>query len=54
MPMLTISATMLSLPVRRVGMLLIRFIALGAAALSLGGCTCADANGDSIACPEQY
>jgi hypothetical protein len=52
--MSTISATMQSIPLRRVGMLLILFIALGAAALSLSGCTCADANGDAIACPEQY
>jgi hypothetical protein len=30
---------------------LILGLALGAAALSLGGCTCADASGQEIECP---
>ncbi|HEY8064230.1 MAG TPA: hypothetical protein VIF40_05810 [Methylosinus sp.] len=33
---------------------LILGLALGAAALSLGGCTCANADGTEIACPYDY
>jgi hypothetical protein len=34
------------------GLALLLSLALGAAALSLGGCSCVNGQGDSISCPE--
>jgi hypothetical protein len=45
-------AVIASQPLRRAGVMLIIFIALGAAALSLGSCTCADQFGNATDCPE--
>lgn len=35
-------------------MMLLLGLALGVGALSLGGCTCADGQGDPVACPNAY
>ncbi|KAF2991496.1 hypothetical protein MJC1_01484 [Methylocystis sp. MJC1] len=36
---------------RSIGLMLLLALALGAASLSLGGCTCADSEGNLIECP---
>jgi len=50
--MSTISAVIASQPLRRAGVMLIIFIALGAATLSLTGCNCVDQFGNGVACPQ--
>ncbi|MBG0809380.1 hypothetical protein IY145_08310 [Methylosinus sp. H3A] len=51
---LDFSAFRLPTSLRAKTLTLILGLALGVAALSLGGCTCMDADGNSVACPDAY
>jgi hypothetical protein len=48
---MSVKALIHSTSFRRTGMLLALIAGIIGASLSLGGCTCADPQGDMIACP---